>query len=193
MKLCGKCGAEKASTEFHKASARIDGLQCYCKGCQRKDLADRYDSEKDSARVKAAYNADPEKFRAAKRAAHAANPGQNVSKVRAWRSHNHDKCLAQSQRRHARKLGATIGQIAPDFFASALEAWGHRCAYCRADLRAPSAKLEWDHFVPLARGGAHAEHNLVPSCGSCNHHKHAAFPFAFLFDIEYVADVKHIS
>ncbi|WP_405000646.1 HNH endonuclease [Kitasatospora cathayae] len=43
-----------------------------------------------------------------------------------------------------------------------LRRWRYRCAYC--DERA----THLDHVVPLARGGADAESNVVPACASCN-------------------------
>lgn len=83
-------------------------------------------------------------------------------------------------RHRARKRGARVVPITSAFFITALKAWDRRCAYCQLDLR--GVRLEWDHFVPLARGGAHAEHNLVPACPSCNRRKNARDPFSFLFD-----------
>lgn len=40
--------------------------------------------------------------------------------------------------------------------------WGYACCYC--DARAEHL----DHVVPISKGGADAEHNLVPSCAACN-------------------------
>ncbi len=191
-KRCGKCGEEKDTSCFHKQSAAYCGLQNYCKECQRQDLIDRYDPEKESVRRKAEYAADPEKFRAKKRAENAASPGKNYAQVRAWRERFPDKCLAQSQSRRARKAAAIIEPIRANFLALALVAWDHRCAYCRCDLRSSGVRTEWDHFRPIARGGAEAEYNYVPACARCNGSKHARDPFSFLFDIEYVTDVSRI-
>lgn len=41
------------------------------------------------------------------------------------------------------------------------------CAYCDAAF-GPEVVCEVDHVVPLARGGAHDLHNLVPACQACN-------------------------
>lgn len=40
-----------------------------------------------------------------------------------------------------------------------------RCAYC------PAVADTIDHVIPLARGGRHAEGNLLPACRSCNSSK----------------------
>lgn len=44
-------------------------------------------------------------------------------------------------------------------------AWGHRCAYCGADLgRSPTL----DHVIPKSRGGPTVRWNLISCCLECN-------------------------
>lgn len=38
MRTCSRCGIDKPTTEFHKASRRRDGLQTWCKICQREQV-----------------------------------------------------------------------------------------------------------------------------------------------------------
>lgn len=40
--------------------------------------------------------------------------------------------------------------------------WRGRCAYCDALAE------HLDHVHPLSKGGADAEHNIVPACQKCN-------------------------
>lgn len=47
-----------------------------------------------------------------------------------------------------------------------LERDGFRCVYCGAT--ADSSRLEVDHVVPVAHGGAHELSNLVTACFECN-------------------------
>lgn len=51
----------------------------------------------------------------------------------------------------------------------------HRCAYCRTELgawgRDAPNSLQWDHVVPLSRGGADGPGNIVPACRNCNRSK----------------------
>lgn len=77
--------------------------------------------------------------------------------------------------RKARKKAATTKPVTAKFWAATLEVYRHRCAYCPS-----SGPLEMDHFRPLARGGSHAPHNVLPACRSCNVNKGARDPFAFL-------------
>lgn len=40
--------------------------------------------------------------------------------------------------------------------------WGNKCAYC------DGWAAHMDHVNPLSKGGADAEHNVVPACERCN-------------------------
>lgn len=46
---------------------------------------------------------------------------------------------------------------------------GFTCQYCGATP--PSAVLEVDHVIPVAKGGANESHNLVTACFDCNRGK----------------------
>jgi hypothetical protein len=52
-----------------------------------------------------------------------------------------------------------------------LVAQGHQCAYCGA-----TAVLQWEHIVPLSRGGPDEIGNLVAACATCNGQKGARNP-----------------
>lgn len=55
----------------------------------------------------------------------------------------------------------------------------NKCAYCNIALddwgRLKANSLQWDHVVPLSRGGRHSIGNLVPCCRSCNISKRDKF------------------
>lgn len=46
-----------------------------------------------------------------------------------------------------------------------------RCFYC--GIRAASSQIEFDHIVPLSKGGRHAADNLCVACQTCNRMKSA--------------------
>lgn len=56
---------------------------------------------------------------------------------------------------------------------------GFACAYCGA-----TEHLEVDHVVPLSRGGANTERNLVIACRSCNAAKNAKHPVIFVGELQ---------
>lgn len=49
-----------------------------------------------------------------------------------------------------------------------LEAFGHRCCYCRV-----GGKMTIEHLTPVSRGGLNEIGNLAPACGPCNGKKKA--------------------
>lgn len=65
-------------------------------------------------------------------------------------------------RRRARKAGAT-GHVSAEDMLAISSAWGAECLRCGT-----SEDLQWDHVVPLARGGSHCISNLQRLCRSCN-------------------------
>lgn len=50
----------------------------------------------------------------------------------------------------------------------------NRCNYCEVQF-SPTNKVNWDHVVPLSRGGLHCIGNLAPSCRKCNTSKGKRF------------------
>lgn len=88
-KVCLRCRQEKPLTEFTKNKARSDGLDAYCKTCEREKRKALRESgyykeyaEKNRAKINAQarkyYHADPEKFRARRRAYGASERGKKV-------------------------------------------------------------------------------------------------------------------
>jgi 5-methylcytosine-specific restriction endonuclease McrA len=95
-------------------------------------------------------------------------------KATEWMKANPERVLEIQRRRRARKRGATIGEV--DLGAL----WTGFCGLCDSPLhrfyRAPhpeSASI--DHIVPLALGGAHAQHNLQWAHLVCNYRKGARY------------------
>ena len=51
-KRCPKCGRVLPTSDFNKSTAKYDGLQSYCRDCQRKGLRELYAKRKNSASAK---------------------------------------------------------------------------------------------------------------------------------------------
>lgn len=54
---------------------------------------------------------------------------------------------------------------------------GQECAYCEA-----TGRLQWEHIVPLSRGGPDTIDNLVLSCATCNRDKGTRNPVEWYFE-----------
>jgi HNH endonuclease len=107
------------------------------------------------------------------------NPEKYKSRYRRSYLKHPDTYRRNRQIRRARERGVLTLPIRKEFWEEAKAAWNGRCAYCQQ----PYEKPEQDHFVPIARQGAHAEYNLVPACSSCNRAKADTDPFVFLHDL----------
>lgn len=138
---------------------------------------------------------DPEMRRAASRASKArgyANPARRALLLerqadyyrahkaerdeyqRAWVEINHDKVLAQAANRYRRRdprerfayranrKVAAYGRPHEVLDWRDLPPGPWACTYCGSPCES------WDHVEQLARGGANAASNLVPSCLPCN-------------------------
>ena len=60
-----------------------------------------------------------------------------------------------------------------------------RCAFCGSN-----ESLEWDHIVPVSKGGAHDAENMVPACQNCNRRKHAHWAWAWYSRQKFFAQEK---
>lgn len=82
------------------------------------------------------------------------------------------------------------------FFSQAFSGSGHRCVYCCRDLLADFDAFmlaEEDHLVPLGRGGADEQDNIVIACAVCNRLKGSHvpdIPFDPARRNEYIAAVR---
>ena len=68
-----------------------------------------------------------------------------------------------------RKNAPEIRTILDREWERLLVRYDHRCGWCRRRLTTSGlTALEWDHIVPVSRGGRHAIGNLIPACRACN-------------------------
>jgi len=59
-------------------------------------------------------------------------------------------------------------------FRMLVEGAGTKCVYCCSE-----ENLEWDHIIPLSRGGPDTPDNLVRACANCNRSKGSKTPSEF--------------
>lgn len=76
--------------------------------------------------------------------------------------------LARARRR-ARRLQNGDFSVKSGDLARAYNRHQGRCAYCNKHIAWED--VEWDHIVPISRGGSHSIGNLAPSCNPCNRSK----------------------
>jgi hypothetical protein len=127
-----------------------------------------------AAKKHAYYLANQERIKAMARAWRAAHPEQSRQRTTAWRQTHPARTYAHNERRRAQKYRSQHITLSAEEWEAILMAFDHRCAYCPyykpdcPSCRTRTHKLTKDHLTPLAHGGDHTRHNIVPACASCN-------------------------
>lgn len=189
-KCCAACNVQKRDEMFNRSARSTDGLQAYCRECQRAKKAEWDDANREHVNRAAREwkAANPERHREYMRQWHADNP----EKDHLWREANSGIVKAanrRSKRRHRahhteyQRLRRSRKVMAPPALISqgrkiATEDSTSRCYWC-GDA-SPSHR---DHIHPLSRGGAHCDENLVWACAPCNMSKGARSPLAWLAEL----------
>jgi 5-methylcytosine-specific restriction endonuclease McrA len=172
MKHCRACGETKPLEAFPRHKQTRDGRNTYCQSCT---------SEKATAWMKArpesvsAYNRKYTRRTAyaAQRAYEARNPEAVVAAKAAWKKRHPDQVRIQGVRHAAKRRAlqmATIVDLVD--YELILVSFGRQCHICQAEIKTDQ-KLEFDHVIPLCRGGHHTASNIRPSHRSCNRRKGA--------------------
>lgn len=165
MKVCTKCNSDKELSEYYKDKSKKDGLSSSCKSCKNKQNIEYQATNKES---KAEYDKNRRTVNREtinkKKRDYYHSTGKYVEKI--WRAANWDKVLTYAKNSKAKRRALERSYKLP---STELITWVDNepkvCKYCGCDC---STKYHIDHVVPLARGGAHAIHNLVIACPFCN-------------------------
>lgn len=147
---------KKAHSCGHEGAARHvcgDGIR-RCRECKRV-----YDNSLKRKTQPQRYNA--ERSREKRRRLRAKFP----DRYRLYERNNH----------HRRRSNKGTGTVTRAEWFEIKARYGFACSYC-FEVK----PLTMDHAIPLARGGEHAAHNIVPACVSCNSRKHTKTRTEFL-------------
>lgn len=161
---CSECGADVPPRRRGTCSA-----PCKRKAKARHDR-ERYDANREAsiARVQAWYEQN-----IARKKGYDSERRESVRTRRSidpqFDALERQRLVAKSGADRARAKGAPAFVVTHRDLRRALVQAGYRCTYCEASfIHAP---LEWDHVIPIGRGGHHSIGNLAPVCRSCNRHK----------------------
>lgn len=189
FKHCHSCDTAKPLDQF--AKGRNGRPNSRCRGCHREY-----------------YLANRERILDAKRAEWASKSGEILAKRRINYSENRESILAKQRSwyaslseeklqerkakakiyqrseagkmaakntRHKRRSKQKSGSVTSAELFKIRDAAKGRCHYCGCK----SARLTFDHIIPLAKGGTHSADNLVMACGPCNSSKSDRDPIEF--------------
>lgn len=189
MKQCDKCKEWKSKNEFGKHKGRKDGLNNWCKLCNKKNANKWYYENKERAidtcrkwalshldKVKEIHRNwrknNPERDYELRKKANRKYKENNREKVRErsrnWKTSNTEKNLQINRNYRARKNGGTITQQEWQWLKAFYD---YTCLCC--GKQEPEIKLTLDHIKSLKLGGKNVIQNAQPLCGSCNSSKGA--------------------
>lgn len=176
-KVCTGCGVYKTLSAFYRNRAARDGRTTRCADCMKAYTA-RYDAARPEAKVARlrlwrARNAEHRRaYREGRRAIEAAakrrryHEGDLRERQAAYARANRLLFRSASAKYLARLLGNEADTV--DYAAILLER-GATCHLCNEPIL-PN-ELEFDHVIPLKRGGTHTAANIRPAHGRCNRRK----------------------
>lgn len=139
----------------------------YARGmCQKHYLVEYRKRNRERRRVNnAEWRArNPEYHRSYDVAYYAAHREVISARQGRYRRTNPEKMRAKNALRKARKLGVRCERVS---YIGILAAYGMVCHICAGEI-ADRSDLHFDHVIPLALGGAHANDNIRPSHARCN-------------------------
>ena len=195
-KNCPKCRRGLPRAAFAKDKSRSDGLQCYCRECQKgkwqkwaeanrehqRDMeAARYQNPEYRARksntAKAWRSENAARVRSGKRKHYQANAPTVKARAKAW-CRRHKEQQREIVKRWAaanpQRVKAISNRRRARFLAGGEnftpQEWAALCErYGHRCLRCgAAARLTADHITPLSKGGGNGIGNIQCLCGPCN-------------------------
>lgn len=145
-------------------------------GRYRERIKKYSEAHREEAKIRAAewVKANPERKRETSKRWVENNKQKHRENCRRWAASNLHKMNAWNRTRRARLMNSEGTHTATDI-AAIFAKQRNRCAAC-----GKKAKLEADHYHPLARGGSNYAKNIQGLCKSCNSAKQARDPIDFM-------------
>jgi 5-methylcytosine-specific restriction endonuclease McrA len=161
MKICSRCGIEKPFSEFYKNRVQPDGLDYYCKACNKEYRHGRIGSLRESKEKYRRSNLD--KFAGYQRNWRAANPKKLSESNRIYKLLHPEIKQGNELVRRSRKenAGDTLTKEQLEIIFS------FPCIICGS-----SEEIQLAHDIPISREGTTSFDNCVSLCGNCNRHMH---------------------
>jgi hypothetical protein len=171
-KRCSRCRETKSFEDFHKNRAHWTGRANECRACysERRKIRQQTDPEyvrRNRERAKRFYEANREDQRAKSHDYYHSAPQELKDE---WKRRQNERRRQQDrreewQRRHARKIAATVEEVD---FDVVFERDKGICYLCCAPI---NGTPHFDHIIALSQGGEHSYANIAATHPRCNMRK----------------------
>ena len=164
-KTCAKCKKEKPFPDFNKSKTGRQGLNNYCRICDKRNKREWYEKNKEhhTFKCKQWYRNNPEKYAKIQKNHKIKYKEYYSEYYKKWAEENRDKLRLKKHRYYSRKK-RQLGVVSPDIIALLFEEQEGLCFYCNRELQ----DYHLEHKIPISRGGLHDDKNLCLSCPTCN-------------------------
>ncbi len=127
--------------------------------------------KKEANRKKTWRDAHREEWNAAERRRRVSNPERERARRRRYAVLHPEKLWELAARRRARQRATTVAAVD---FKAVLKLANGRCGICKQPF--DLFGIEFDHIIPLSRGGTHTTNNIQATHSRCNRKKGAKLP-----------------
>lgn len=167
-KTCTLCGESKLLDDFYRNCRGAQGRVARCKVCMKpiQAAAQRANIEAQRVANRKSYALHREERQAQIRAYAAAHPEERRQQQREW-SKAHPLNIRQKQAR--RRAQQNAAPIESNLKYQSILLRDSKCYLCGDTLQ--DKQIEFDHMVPLSRGGSHSSENVRVVHTSCNRQK----------------------
>lgn len=172
-KVCPKCTTEQPKTNFSKSADRKDGLNPYCKQCDRNKYLKN--KEKVLQRSKEWARENHGRRLEIQKKWRETNKDLSNQLIRDWQSRNREKMVAACSRRRALIAGVG-GNYTANRIKELIKLQKNKCACCKQHLM----KYHVDHIQPISKGGSNSIENIQILCPRCNQTKSNRDPIEFM-------------
>jgi hypothetical protein len=171
-KVCTKCDKEKDIEEFNKMKDGKGDRHSQCRQCVSEyNHQFRIDHPEEHRTRDQAKNARPE-YKAGRMRRHRERTVSDPHYLELQRQHRqrHHQKHPDEARNYStlRRMHVSTGDKVS--YERLLERDGMHCYICNKTIL-PEHKIDFDHVIPLARGGPHVESNIRPTHRACNRRK----------------------
>lgn len=190
-KACTRCNVTRPLSEFRRDPRYKNGHTAWCKPCLSAYAREWRMKNADKERERHRRNrlADPEKHREKVRRSHWRHREERLAYAREyyqqnkermaeydrqrWQSLTDEERLVYRERQSRGRASRYDIHIEVVDYAAILARDGYNCHICKTRIEPedPSA-IEFDHIVPVGRGGSHTTDNIAVAHLSCNKRKH---------------------
>ena len=185
-KICKECTREYKKKYYEKNSEKV----------KEASLKNYYDNREKRLETKAKYREKNREvinrkrrehpYKESSKAYYETHKDQLYDKQKLWMENHREEQNTKKRERYAADekyvIQTAIWRHKPDSIDRGLPAdltvedwfetldfFDHRCAYCGKE-----GTLEFDHVVPLSKGGGLTRKNIIPACKSCNSRKYTS-------------------